>query len=213
MGRGLIDLLRLLPVFCLLAAAPVTAAGAAFQTEVEVPVIIQGGGTAVIKPVSGAPVSARRTLTLKDGKKGCFRLRFQEPGDYRYRIVQNTGNNASVSYDTAVYRVNVHIMATEDELSGICVIESKAGKTDAVRFVNTNQKRVQGHKRPPAVSTGTGLTRLPGVQTSDPGPQFLVVLLAAAGTWLVLLRKRMRKKGSASETVKNDGQMTEKKEG
>jgi hypothetical protein len=83
-------------------------------------------------------------------------------------------------------------MATQDQMNGICVIESKTGKTNCIRFVNTEKNQVLGRKRPPGLIGGP--SRIPGVQTGDPGCGFLAVLPAAAGALFVLLRKLAGKK-------------------
>ena len=114
--------------------------GIAFAAEaagVDIPVTIDGGGTAYMIPEDNSPLPTEKSIQVDNGRTGRFHIDFTEPGEFRYtiRAVFSDDDGERPAKDTFHLTVTVRARA-DGSLYTVSVIHNAqtAEKTDAVRF-------------------------------------------------------------------------------
>lgn len=118
-------------------------AGIAFAAEaagVDIPVVIDGGGTASMIPEVNCPLPKESTVRVDNGRTGHFYISFTEPGEYHYMITAVFSGRGGERAADEVFRVTVTVLMREDgSLYTASVIRGSesANKQDQVRFKDT----------------------------------------------------------------------------
>ena len=167
---------------------------AAEAAGVDIPVVIDGGGTASIIPAVNCPPPTERSIRVDNGRTGHFYIDFTEPGEYHYTIkaVFSEGGNEREADET--FRLDVTVYAREDgTLYTVSVINSNrtTKKLDQVRFTDTPETTTrppedttrppEGTTRPPEGTTTPTTTRSTP-RTGDESNLTRYVLIAMASS-------------------------------
>ena len=150
-----------------------------------------------------APLPGNTDLILENGSRLEFGpITYTVPGDYTYRVRQETGNAEHFTYDQAFYDVTVRVV--NDENGGLkaevwAVREGSADKADTIRFENGYDKPSSGsskhHHSPssdPAVPQAAWNLLAP--QTGDSANLVLWISLIAATTLVLICAAAMRRR-------------------
>lgn len=130
----------------------------------------------------------KKSIQLKDGESGMFTVTYDYPGTYHYEVLQASGTDPDVAYDTAAYDVDVYVTEDDNGSMRTETIAYKNGaqeKSDGCRYVNTYTP-AKGSKRG---NTQQGTNVKTGDETPV-GP--LVMLLVLSGASIVWLARRFR---------------------
>lgn len=166
--------------------------------------------TVSIKGDSGFKASPE-TLNLKNGDTGNFKIAINLPGDYKYKIYQESGTKENTEYDKTVYQAEVFV--TEDDngkLNADTVVFTNGNNEKSANcgFVNKVKKETDKKDGSPGGGTGgdssegsyasqkstsSGTERVKtGVETNE----FMYVGIGLCGmivaTWAVKKRKERR---------------------
>ena len=81
-------------------------------------------------------------IEVEDNKSGSFKISFNEPGEYEYKIYQKTGTNDCVEYDEKVYHATIMVMDNNGKLDTVLSIkiEGVNTKPEKVQFVNIEKE-------------------------------------------------------------------------
>lgn len=91
--------------------------------------------------------SEKKQQNITIDKKGVTTGRFAEitytePGDYRYKVYEQKGNNKDIIYDDSVYEVTVRVINAQDGglIAEIWAVKDESEqKVDEIRFINYYQ--------------------------------------------------------------------------
>lgn len=118
----------------------ICSAGVAFAADAagaEIPVEIDGGGTAYMIPEVNSPLPTEHELCVDNGRTGRFYIAFTEPGEYHYTIKAAFSEPGGEAAAEETFRVTVTVLARADgTLETIVVITSSASaeKQTLIRF-------------------------------------------------------------------------------
>ena len=84
----------------------------------------------------------KSNIEVEDNKSGSFKISFNEPGEYEYKIYQKTGTNDCVEYDEKVYHATIMVMDNNGKLDTVLSIkiEGVNTKPEKVQFVNIEKE-------------------------------------------------------------------------
>lgn len=143
--------------------------GIAFAAEaagVDIPVTIDGGGTAYMIPEDNSPLPTEKSIQVDNGRTGRFHIDFTEPGEFRYtiRAVFSDDDGERPAKDTFHLTVTVRARA-DGSLYTVSVIHNAqtAEKTDAVRF----EEKTETTTGPSAVPDEPAEPGIPGSPPKD----------------------------------------------
>lgn len=147
MSFGKMTLRWWLPVAALLLALLCPLPVLAARAGAELPVTVRTDGTAadtvytvVLTPLDKAPAPAQTRVQVQGSGTAKFTgFAFDEPGDYRYTVAQQTGSAAHTTYDTRSYTVTVRVTGRTDgglDTKLWAVRSGETAKADALLFVN-----------------------------------------------------------------------------
>ena len=139
-------------------------AHAAETAGAEIPVVIEGGGTATMISEVNTPLPVESTIQVDNGRTGRFHIDFTAPGVYHYTIKAEFAENGSTREADTTYRVTVEVYERKDGvLYTVTTINSNINpdKMDLVRF----------DKTPPTTTTQPSTTQPDTTQpgTTQPG--------------------------------------------
>ena len=171
---------------------------AADAAGADIPVVIEGGGTATMIPEVNCPLPAERSIRVDNGRTGHFNIQFTEPGEYHYTIkaVFSAGGEERAADEE--FRLAVTVTAREDgSLYTVSVINGSksANKQAQVRFSEMPETTTQPPEtttRPPDTST-TVPTTTPKPGTPRTGDEshlteyLMIATLSAAGLFAMAL--------------------------
>ena len=107
-----------------------------------------------------APMPAKNSYVFKGEGSGKIGIKIEEPGTYRYKIYEKTGDNEKVEYDDTAYTVTVYVTSDKNGKLEAKTILSKGKllKPTAVKFAN---RAVEDHGHKPVLpATGEKLSKL-----------------------------------------------------
>ena len=112
------------------AFADVRAAGA------DIPVVIEGGGTAYMIPEMNSPLPQEVTIRVGNGRTGHFYIDFTEVGVFRYTIKAGFSRPDGEEPADEVFHLTVTVYERDGALHTVSVINGSqtSNKTDEVRF-------------------------------------------------------------------------------
>ena len=93
-------------------------------------------------PANGSLNDGKMTLDIKDNTSGEFKIAFDEPGEYEYKVYEVKGKNKNIEYDTKVYHVTVYVMDNNGKLEYALSlkVEGVNSKPDKIQFVNIEEE-------------------------------------------------------------------------
>ena len=130
-------------------------AGSAFAAEkasAEIPVIIDGGGTATIIPEVNSPLPTENPIHVDNGRTGYFYIYFDEPGVYHYTITAEFSENVKIMKTDEAYRLTVQVYEREDGMlyTATTINSSRSSeKKSQVRF----NRGAESTTQPPETTT------------------------------------------------------------
>ena len=89
------------------------AAYAGNTARADIPVKVEGGGTAVITSEVNCPAPNADRLELKKGETGHFIIDFSRPGEYAYNITVINSNDSFI-YTPEYYSVHISVLVGDD---------------------------------------------------------------------------------------------------
>lgn len=130
---SIVLLLLLFQTTCI-AFAAVKAAGA------DIPVVIDGGGTAYMIPEFNSPLPKEVTIRVGNGRTGHFYIDFTEAGIYRYTIKAGFSRPDGEIPADEVFQVTITVVEQDGTLYTVSVINGShsSAKPDEVRFKETS---------------------------------------------------------------------------
>lgn len=169
-----------------------TAVYAEEKTSAEIPVTCTQGCEIKIEPVTKqAPMPDKDTVKIQANQTGNFKIDYNVPGTYEYKVYQLPHSDKQVQIDKVVYEVTITIYYTDDNVLRSSVVSKSnvtGAKPDKLHFEN---------KRPDE-KTPTPANPVQEVNTDVDGPNYLLntVLPVSAGIVLmiILLKTKKRKK-------------------
>ncbi len=154
----------LVPAVLAAMMVPVTVFAQDYSCSTSIPVEIQVTGSSIPSDVeyrlvleavsANAPMPAETQVTITNAGKSEFGpMTYNRPGDYQYRIYQNSDAQNRFTYDDAIYNVTVRVTnAAEGGLtSEIWAVKDGegSGKADSILFTNS-------YSRPSSSGDGGG---------------------------------------------------------
>lgn len=91
---------------------------------------------------SDSPKPNESSIRVEQSGKGGFTIDITEPGTYRYRISEKTGNDPDINYDKSVYIATVFVQNGDGGKLVYSLTVAEMGKTnkpDSVAFKNTQK--------------------------------------------------------------------------
>ena len=147
---------------------------AAEAAGVDIPVVIDGGGTAYMIPEVNSPLPTENTLRVDNGRTGHFYINFTETGEYHYTISSASSRTEGSAMSDESFRLTVTVMEKKDgALSAAAVIDNNqtAEKTDLVRFRKIPAPPSQPNSETPPSEPSSGTTPSePSSGTTPSGP-------------------------------------------
>ena len=123
-------------------------AGIAFAAKAaaaEIPVVIDGGGTAYMIPENNSPLPVESAVKVNNGRTGRFHIDFTESGEYYYTIKAEFSENGQTQAANEVFALTVNVFEKKDgTLYTVSVIKNNrtSKKESQVRF-----------QKPPEITT------------------------------------------------------------
>ncbi len=125
--------------------------GIAFAAEqqvagVDIPVVIEGGGTAYMIPGINCPLPEEISIQIDNGRTGHFYINFTETGKFRYTIKAGFLEDGEEREADAVFHLTVTVyMRVDGTLYTVSVINGihATNKTDEIRFEKTTESTTQ----------------------------------------------------------------------
>lgn len=117
---------------------------AAEAVSVDIPVVIDGGGTAYIVSEVNSPLPTENALRVDNGRTGHFYINFTEVGEYRYTITAAFSRADGEAPADRIFRLTVTVLDKGNGvLYAVAVINNNQTeeKTDLVRFRETPAPR------------------------------------------------------------------------
>lgn len=135
-----------------------------------------------------APTPAKSNVVFNGAGSEKIGIKIEEPGTYRYKIYEKTGDNEKVEYDDTTYTVTVFV--TQDEKGNleakVILSKGKLLKPTNVKFAN---RAVEDHKHKPILpATGEKLSKL---------VPYGVAALLIGGLLLILAFRRRKEDADA----------------
>ena len=160
------------------------------SVTVEIPFVVEQGGTAQIIPQVNSPVPDETEITVADGETGTFHIHFDTVGEYSYTVKVKPDPERTESDDT-VYSVKVYINDDNGELKPTVVAykgnEKYAGYGDVTGVENKALLFVMGAyyqpdppppppdpDKPPKTGDDTNMER-----------NFLIAMIASIGLLII----------------------------
>ena len=114
---------------------------AAHTADADIPVRIDGGGTAYMIPEVNSPLPKEVIIRVDNGRTGHFYINFTEAGVFHYTIKAGFIRNGEEQPAEEVFRLTVTVYEQDGTLYTVSVINSShsAGKPDAIRFHEVSQ--------------------------------------------------------------------------
>lgn len=177
-------------------AMPALAAESAFETDANIAVSVEGGGTVTIEPLEGAPEPLNgKTLTVKDGETQAFAFHFTEPCDVKYKITQIKGNEENVIYDDSEYMACIFVESTSEGLKPVYVFGTSNEKTEAITFENTTKPAAKTSSEQGTSKQIVNPKGVRGVKTGDVAtPLFYVGSIIALLTVIACVAAKRRQR-------------------
>jgi len=107
-----------------------------------------------------APTPAKSTVVFNGAGSENIGIKIEEPGTFKYKIYEKTGENEKIEYDDTTYTVTVFVTQDKDGNleSKVILSRGKLLKPTAVKFAN---KAIEDHKHKPILpATGEKLSKL-----------------------------------------------------
>lgn len=155
----------------------------------EIPVVVDSEKTGnekyevVIEKIDkDAPMPPKNKYIFNGAGDEKIELKIEEPGTYRYKIYEKTGDNEKVEYDDTAYTVTVYVTSDKNGKLEAKTILSKGKllKPTAVKFAN---RAVEDHGHKPVLpATGEKLSKLV--------PLGLAALLIGGLLFILAFRRR-----------------------
>lgn len=117
---------------------------AAEAVSVDIPVVIDGGGTAYIVSEVNSPLPTENALRVDNGRTGHFYINFTEVGEYHYTITAAFSRADGEAPADRIFRLTVTVLDKGNGvLYAVAVINNNQTeeKTDLVRFRETPAPR------------------------------------------------------------------------
>ena len=154
--------------------------------QADIPVKIEGGGTAVITSEVNCPAPKAERLELKKGETGHFIINFTRPGEYTYNItVINEDEN--LVYTPEYYTANISVLVAEDgSLYSITTLrkEKSFAKSDVADFRIT--EKTTG--TPPTTTSADNTPNQPRTGDDTNLEKYVIAsIIASAGLFFVSL--------------------------
>lgn len=135
-----------------------------------------------------APTPSKSTVVFNGAGSENIGIKIDEPGTFKYKIYEKTGDNEKIEYDDTTYTVTLFV--TQDKKgnleSKVILSKGKLLKPTAVKFAN---KAVEDHKHKPILpATGEKLSKL---------VPYGVAALLIGGLLLILAFKRRKEETDA----------------
>lgn len=166
---SLVLLLLLVQTTCI-AFAEVKAAGA------DIPVVIDGGGTAYMIPDINSPLPKEVSIRVDNGRTGHFYIDFTEAGVFRYTIKAGFFRDGEERPADEVFHLTITVVEQDGTLHTVSVIngDHSSKKTDEVRFKDKTEPSepasepgtVPPHTDEPSTG-GIGTTTAPQTRPND----------------------------------------------
>ena len=124
---------------------------AAEAAGADIPVVIDGGGTAYMIPEVNSPLPTDNAIRVDNGRTGHFYINFTEPGEYHYTITARFSDADGERDADETFRLTVTVYEREDGvLYTVAVINSNQneGKPDLVRFRETPEPSTEPPTEP-----------------------------------------------------------------
>lgn len=168
---SLVLLLLLVQTTCI-AFAEVKAAGA------DIPVVIDGGGTAYMIPDINSPLPKEVSIRVDNGRTGHFYIDFTEAGVFRYTIKAGFFRDGEERPADEVFRLTITVVEQDGTLHTVSVIngDHSSKKTDEVRFkdktepsseTETAETVTYPHNTTEPSTGGMSTTTVPHTQPND----------------------------------------------
>lgn len=157
--------------------------------KAEIPVVVDSEKTGnekyevVIEKIDkDAPMPQKNKYIFNGAGDEKIELKIEEPGTFRYKIYEKTGDNDKVEYDDTTYKVTLFV--TQDEKGNLeaktILSKGKLLKPTAVKFAN---RAIEDHGHKPVLpATGEKLSKLV--------PLGLAALLIGGLLFIHALRRR-----------------------
>ena len=168
---------------------------AAEAAGADIPVVIEGGGTATMIPEVNCPLPAERAIRVDNGRTGHFYISFTEPGEYSYTISAVFSDGDEEIAADEVFHLTVKVFVREDgSLYTVSVVNGSksANKQDQVRFTQTTETETAppppDSSEPTTVPTTTPTPGTPRTgDESNLSRYLLIATLSAAGLFALAL--------------------------
>ena len=167
---------------------------AADAAGADIPVVIDGGGTANMIPEVNCPLPAEHSIRVDNGRTGHFYIQFTEPGEYHYTITAVFSADGEERAADEAFRLTVTVLAREDSsLYTVSVItgSKSSNKQAQVRFSETPETTTQPPDTSTTEPTTTTTSPTPGTpRTGDEShltEYLLIATVSAAGLFALAL--------------------------
>ena len=137
MKRRLLTALVVLLTVMLLTLGMAVTAAAASPIIVELPIEVNGTAVVELKADEGTDDAFDGELYVEN--EGVFRLQYDEPGLYTYKVSQRIGSDEGITYDESVYAVQVFVESDDESVLTPTVVFNIVGETekdDVISFYN-----------------------------------------------------------------------------
>ncbi|MBQ7596040.1 MAG: hypothetical protein IJU45_05195 [Clostridia bacterium] len=162
------------------------AAYAGNTARADIPVKVEGGGTAVITSEVNCPAPKADRLELKKGETGHFIIDFSRPGEYAYNITVINSNDSFI-YTPEYYSVHISVLVGDDgSMYTVTTLrkENSYAKSDIADFRRT--EKTTG--APPTTTSTDSTPHQPRTGDDTNLEKYVVASIAAsAGLFVVSL--------------------------
>ena len=148
--------------------------GIAFAAEeqsagADIPVVIEGGGTAYMIPGVNCPLPTEVSIHIGNGRTGHFYIEFTEAGKFHYTIKAGFAENGEERPADSIFHLTVTVyMRVDGTLYAVSVINGThtLNKVDEVRF----EKTTESSSHPSESATNPDVPGIPGPPTNPDFP-------------------------------------------
>ena len=156
--------------------------GIAFAAEqqtagVDIPVVIEGGGTAYMIPGVNCPMPEELTIRIDNGRTGHFYINFTEAGKFFYTIRAGFSEGGSERASDKIFRLTVTVyMRVDGTLYTVSIINGvhEASKSDEIRFEKESESSTEQTdvSNPPDMPSNPDVPTNPITHTNPGIPTF-----------------------------------------
>lgn len=142
----------------------------------------------------------KSNIEVEDNKSGSFKISFNEPGEYEYKIYQKTGTNDCVEYDEKVYHATIMVMDNNGKLDTVLSIkiEGVNTKPEKVQFVNIEKEETADESTEETTEettqkgSGEDNTYANNPTTGDDFPLEIMIMLSSAALIFALIYVKIK---------------------